>query len=84
MRPGDDLTLLVLEVSPEERKVSLSLKRLRLTWRGVEDRYSAGQMVDAIITNVVNFGGLLAWKKAWRAWCTSRSWRKAASCTRGT
>jgi small subunit ribosomal protein S1 len=57
VRPGDSLQLLVLEVSPEERKVSLSLKRLRPDpWRGVEQRYFAGQVVEAIITNVVNFG----------------------------
>ncbi len=57
VRPGDELQLLVMEVSPEERKVSLSLKRLRPDpWQGVEQRYTVGQMVEAVITNVVNFG----------------------------
>jgi len=57
VRPGDDLQLLVLEVNPDERKISLSLKRLRPDpWQGVERRYTVGQVVDAVITNVVNFG----------------------------
>jgi small subunit ribosomal protein S1 len=57
VRPGDDVQLLVLEVSPSDRKISLSLKRLSPDpWQGVEERYTVGQVVDAVITNVVNFG----------------------------
>lgn len=57
VHPGDELQLLVMDVSPEERKISLSLKRLRPDpWQGVEQRYSVGQVVEAEITNVVNFG----------------------------
>jgi small subunit ribosomal protein S1 len=57
VHPGDALELLVLEVGLEERKVSLSLKRLRPDpWHGVEQRYFIGQIVEAVITNVVNFG----------------------------
>jgi small subunit ribosomal protein S1 len=57
IKPGDEVELVVLEVSPEAQKASLSLKRLRPDpWQGLETRYRAGQMVDAIITNVVNFG----------------------------
>ncbi len=37
--------------------MSLSLKRLRPDpWHGVEERYHTGQLVDVVITNVVNFG----------------------------
>jgi small subunit ribosomal protein S1 len=57
VQPGDKLDLLVLEVNPAAQKVALSLKRLRPDpWRGVDERYHAGQVVEAIITNVVNFG----------------------------
>jgi len=56
-RPGDRVVVMVLQVSPGEHKVSLSLKRLRPDpWQGVDDRYHAGQTLDAVITNVVNFG----------------------------
>lgn len=57
VHPGDAVELIVLEVNPQEQKVSLSLKRLRPDpWEGVEQRYHAGQVVEAMITNVVNFG----------------------------
>jgi small subunit ribosomal protein S1 len=57
VHPGDHVELMVLEVNPQEQKVSLSLKRLRPDpWQGVEVRYHPGQFVEAVITNVVNFG----------------------------
>ncbi len=57
VQPGDQLDLLVLEVHPDVQKIALSLKRLRPDpWAGVEARYRAGQVVEAVITNVVNFG----------------------------
>ncbi len=57
VKPGDRLDLLVLDVNPEAQKVALSLKRLHPDpWAGVESRYYPGQVVEAFITNVVNFG----------------------------
>lgn len=56
-QPGDRVEVMVLQVGPEEHKVSLSLKRLHPDpWQGVEVRYCVGQMLDAVITNVVSFG----------------------------
>jgi small subunit ribosomal protein S1 len=55
--PGDDVEVMVLEVNPKAQKVALSLKRLRPDpWHGLEERYHVGQIVEAIITNVVSFG----------------------------
>lgn len=57
VKPGDQLDVLVLEINKAEQKVALSLKRLQPDpWQGVEARYRPGQLVDAVITNVVNFG----------------------------
>ncbi len=57
VQPGEKLELLVLEVNPEAQKVALSLKRLRPDpWRGVDERYHVGQVVEGVVTNVVNFG----------------------------
>jgi small subunit ribosomal protein S1 len=57
VQPGDHVELMVLEVNPEAKKIALSLKRLRNDpWQGVAARYHIGQVVDAVITNVVNFG----------------------------
>ncbi len=56
-RPGDSVEVMVLQVSEDEQKVSLSLKRLQPDpWQGVESRYHVGQTVEAVITNVVSFG----------------------------
>ncbi len=57
VQPGDTIDLLVLEVRSEAQKIALSLKRLQPDpWAGVAERYQIGQTVEAIITNVVNFG----------------------------
>jgi small subunit ribosomal protein S1 len=57
VRPGDEVDVTVLEINPQAQKVALSLKRLRPDpWQGVEDRYHAGQVLEAVITNVVSFG----------------------------
>ncbi len=57
VNPGDRVDVLVLEANPGAQKVALSLKRLMPDpWQGVEERYRTGQVVEAVITNVVNFG----------------------------
>jgi small subunit ribosomal protein S1 len=57
VKPGDEVDVVVLEVNPKAQKVALSLKRLRPDpWQGLEERYHVGQIVDAVITNVVSFG----------------------------
>lgn len=57
VNPGDQVQVLVLETNPGEQKAALSLKRLMPDpWQGVEERYHVGQIIEAIITNVVNFG----------------------------
>jgi len=48
---------LVLNVSPQERKIALSIKQLQPNpWIGVEERYKVGQIVRGRVTNVVDFG----------------------------
>ena len=57
VHPGEEVEVSVLEVNPQAQKVALSLKRLRPDpWRGVDERYHAGQVLEAVITNVVTFG----------------------------
>jgi small subunit ribosomal protein S1 len=57
VQPGDQVEMIVIEVNPEAKKIALSLKRLRVDpWQGVDIRYHIGQIVEAVVTNVVNFG----------------------------
>jgi small subunit ribosomal protein S1 len=56
-KPGDRVAVMVLQATPREHKVSLSLKRLQPDpWQDVEVRYHEGQTLEAVITNVVSFG----------------------------
>ncbi len=57
LRPGQEVRVSVLNVDRERGRVGLSLKRVQPDpWRTVEERYQVGQIVQGVITNVVEFG----------------------------
>jgi small subunit ribosomal protein S1 len=54
---GDRLEVHVINVDRDRLRVGLSLKRLRANpWETAEERYLPGQIVDAVITSVMQFG----------------------------
>lgn len=54
---GDVVRVYVMEVNREHGRVALSLKRLQPDpWETVEQRYYVGQVIEGVITNVVDFG----------------------------
>ncbi len=54
---GDTIKVYVMEVNQDRGRVALSLKRLQPDpWETVEQRYTVGQIVEGLITNVVDFG----------------------------
>jgi small subunit ribosomal protein S1 len=54
---GQEIQAYVLEVDRDAGRIALSLKRLRPDpWQTVNDRYRLGQTIEAVITNVVDFG----------------------------
>jgi small subunit ribosomal protein S1 len=54
---GDTINVYVMHVDQGQERVALSLKRLRPDpWQTVEERYFVGQIVEGMITNVVDFG----------------------------
>lgn len=60
LRPGDMVDVYVIGVNREERKVALSLKRLSPDpWSLVDSRHSVGEIVEGVITNVVDFGAFM-------------------------
>lgn len=60
VHPGESVDVHVLEVSPEEQRVALSLKRARPDpWTQAGQRFEVGQVVDGTVTNVVNFGAFV-------------------------
>lgn len=57
---GQDVDVLVMHVDRGQRRVALSLKRLRPDpWATVEARYIPGQLVSGVVTNVVDFGAFV-------------------------
>lgn len=57
LKRGDTVTVHVMQVDQDQGRVALSLKRMRPDpWKTVEARYTVGQMVEGVITNVVDFG----------------------------
>lgn len=54
---GQEIRVYVLQVEREKARVALSIKRLVPNpWESVLNRYSPGQVADAVITNIVSFG----------------------------
>lgn len=54
---GEEVDVYVMSVEPERKRVALSLKKLsRDPWESLAERYHVGDLVPAVITNVLSFG----------------------------
>ena len=54
---GQELDVFILRVDAENRKIALSLRRLQPEpWETINDRYQVGDIVDATVTKLTNFG----------------------------
>jgi len=54
---GQKIDVYVIQVDPKRARVALSLKRLCPNpWETAENRYSPGQVTEAVITSIVPFG----------------------------
>lgn len=54
---GEEIDVYVIDVDRERRRIALSLKRMQPNpWASVNERYEVGQIIESIITNVVDFG----------------------------
>lgn len=54
---GTTVNVYVIDVNPEQRRIGLSLKRLMPDpWALAAQHYKPGDIVEAVITNVVSFG----------------------------
>jgi small subunit ribosomal protein S1 len=57
LKRGELVDVYVLEVNRDAGRIALSLKRMHPDpWETVNERYLIGQMVEGMITNVVDFG----------------------------
>ncbi|MBN1428207.1 MAG: S1 RNA-binding domain-containing protein [Anaerolineae bacterium] len=54
---GQQVKVYIMHVDSQSERIALSLKRLQPDpWQSVERRYEVGQTIEALITNVVDFG----------------------------
>jgi small subunit ribosomal protein S1 len=57
LKSGQQVKVHIMSVDTDEGRVALSLKRMQPDpWASVENRYEVGQVVEGVITNVVDFG----------------------------
>ena len=57
VKVGDELDVYVLRVDAENKKIALSLRRLQPEpWETIHERYVVGEIVDATVTKLTNFG----------------------------
>ncbi len=57
---GDRLEVYVLSVDRRENKVALSLKKMcNNPWETITERYQTGQVVEAVVKNIVSYGAFV-------------------------
>ncbi|MFL2804110.1 MAG: 30S ribosomal protein S1 [Dehalococcoidia bacterium] len=57
VKVGEKIDVFILKVDKEALKIALSLRRLSpKPWETIDERYSVGDVVSAIVTKLANFG----------------------------
>lgn len=60
VRTNDEVECVVLEIKPDERRVSLGIKQLEADpWTTVGDRYSIGSVVEGRVRKLTDFGAFV-------------------------
>ena len=60
VKPGDQVEAVILEVHPQERRISLGLKQLEPNpWTTIDSRYSVGSVVEGRVRNMTDFGAFI-------------------------
>jgi small subunit ribosomal protein S1 len=60
LKVGDEIEAYVLGVDKDRKRIALSLKRLQPEpWSVVEQEYQVGQLVQGVVTRVVDFGAFV-------------------------
>ncbi len=60
VKPGEEITVKVLQVDDQKQKISLGLRQLTADpWSGVEQNYAVGQVRSGRVTRVLDFGAFV-------------------------
>ncbi len=57
---GDEVTVAVLHLDMKKQRISLSRKKIMDNpWKSVEDRYDEGQLIEGVVTRLVEYGAFV-------------------------
>ncbi|MFN2350339.1 MAG: 30S ribosomal protein S1 [Kiritimatiellia bacterium] len=60
LKKGDKVDVIILEVSPENQRISLGLKQAQEDpWSSIADRYKVGQIVHGKVSKLATFGAFV-------------------------
>lgn len=60
VKPGDEIEVVVLDVKPDQRRVSLGMKQTQPDpWQDIAERYPVGTIVTGRIRNLTEFGAFI-------------------------
>ncbi|MCX8493519.1 MAG: 30S ribosomal protein S1 [Chthoniobacterales bacterium] len=60
VKPGDRLTVVVLEINKDKERISLGLKQLQSNpWDRLEERFPIGQKIKGKVTNLMPYGAFI-------------------------
>jgi small subunit ribosomal protein S1 len=58
---GDKIEAVILKVSSEEKRISLSIKQLKPNpWKLIKEKYTVGQKITGTVKNFADFGAFIA------------------------
>lgn len=60
LKVGDSVEVVVLQVNPGEKRISLGLKQaLGDPWQDIEKKFATGAIVEGVVVNLANFGAFI-------------------------
>jgi len=60
LKKGDQVEVIVLEVSPENQRISLGLKQAQADpWTTIASKYKVGQIIEGPVTKLTSFGAFV-------------------------
>ncbi len=60
VKPGDEVDVIIIQVNPNDRRISLGMKQLQDNpWEALEDKYPTGAIVEGRVRNLTDFGAFI-------------------------
>jgi small subunit ribosomal protein S1 len=60
---GQEVEVVILDIDPEKKRMSLGYKQLHDPWKGIEERYVKGQDIKVKVVRLADFGAFVELEK---------------------